>query len=368
MVTTAILGATGLLGRALAPRLLRETSDRLVLLGRRDDALRAMARDLSSQHGEARVESRLADASRVEELVEGLRGCDRVVLALDGARHLRTVAEAALAARVSCIDPLIVPGRLALWRELTERHRERGCWVVTEAGLQPGLPGVLARAALEAMPDARALDVRAVLKIRIPPDLAMPSSMLDLVAAFTETPKIYGGGRAHVAWSALLVPYRVARFSPPFGRYALAVSALPELEALALCHPEIERLRFLVGGFNPVVNGLVLPLLLPLLWVPRRVFHPLVARVLFESLKRFTRPPFGAALAVDARSAAGARWSLELQHDDEYGLTCDALVALLEHVSRVPPAPGMHLMSELPPPRAFLDRLARLGARLSPTG
>ena len=87
-------------------------------------------------------------------------------------------------------------------------------------------------------------------------------------------------------------------FGPPFGRRACIAMTLGEMDALPDLIPSLRETGFFVGGFNPVSDWLVSPLVMVgLRLAPRRLLRPL-ARLQFWSMARFARPPYGTVLQL----------------------------------------------------------------------
>jgi hypothetical protein len=363
--TIAILGGTGLLGRELTRRLMAHSESRVILCCRHEDQARAQAVELAPPEAPERIEVRRADAANPTDVAEAARGADWLVIAVDTAQHLESIIEGALAARVHCLDLLIEPGRSKVWNRYRERFEEAGRCVITEAGVQPGLPGVLLEALTVDRPPPTWLDLASTLRIRIPDDLPMPASTVALIETFTERPTVYFFGHPTTDVPSYIMPYRFYWFRAPFRRQTVAVMKLPEVAAFAARHPKIRRVRYMVGGFNGFATWFAIPVLLPFLLLFGRWLRPFFARLLYYgALRPFCRPPFGVAMRAELKGPGKDRASLELHHDEEYGLTADVVTALIDATTRQPPEAGVHMMADAVDARAFVDRLELLGARV----
>lgn len=363
-----VLGGYGLLGRVLVRRVLAHTQARVRVVGRREAPAQALVAELAQEFGADRIDARRADAARADEVAQACHGADWLLIALDSDAHLETVMEGALAAKVSIIDLLIHPRRSQTWSAWEARFQKAGLSVVTEAGVSPGLPGVVLRAICKDRPAILSVDVAISIRPKITPRQPMPASLVDLLSTFTAGPTRYAFGHSVPDFRSLLFPNRFFWFRPPFRQQTVSVMGLPEVAAVAREYPKVRKIRYLVGGFNLATMYVGLPLLFPFILLFGRWLNPLLARVLYYGfLRPFSRPPFGVALRAEAKGHVDARASMELQHDDEYGLTADVAVALLRAVSRCPPEPGVHLMAYAVDPDEFLEELSTLGARLHRT-
>lgn len=367
----AILGGYGLLGRDLARRLLEQSGARVIIVGRRDEPAAKLAGALAAEHGADRVEARRADAAKAEEVAAAVRGAQWLVIAVDGAQHLDSIIEGALAAEVDCVDLLTDPGRTEIWSAYRDRVVAAGRVAVTEAGVQPGLPGVLLRALESEQPRVDLADAATALRLKVPKDLPMPKSMVGLTATFATMPKTYAFGHPTPSFAALLFPYRYHWFRAPFRRQTVAIMPLPEVGAFAARHPKARRVRYMVGGLDDFATWVVLPLIYPFLLLFGRRARAFFARlVYYGALRPFSRPPHGVAVRAEVKAPGpnGKRTSLEVQHDGEYELTADVVVALTQNLAAERPTPGVHFMADVVDPELFLRDLESMGARVDRSG
>ena len=157
-------------------------------------------------------------------------------------------------------------------------------------------------------------------------------------------------------------------FGPPFGRRACAPMFLEELRDLPALLPGLRETGFYVGGFNGFVDGLVMPLaLVGMRIAPGRLLRPL-ARLMGWGLKRFTRPPFGTLLRVEAAGLSCGkthRLNMTVGHADGYALTALAAVAcLLQLLDSTISRPGLQLQALAVEPARLLRDMARMGASM----
>jgi saccharopine dehydrogenase (NAD+, L-lysine-forming) len=85
-------------------------------------------------------------------------------------------------------------------------------------------------------------------------------------------------------------------------------------------------------------------------------------------LKRFTRPPFGTLLRIEASGLSGGKphtLNMTVGHADGYVLTALAAVAcLLQLLDGTLARPGLQLQAQAVDPDRMLRDLARMGARV----
>jgi saccharopine dehydrogenase (NAD+, L-lysine-forming) len=97
---------------------------------------------------------------------------------------------------------------------------------------------------------------------------------------------------------------------------------------------------------------------------PRHSLRPLT-RLLRWGLNRFSRPPFGTLLQLEASGQAGGapqRLALSIGHADGYALTAIPAAACLRQYLEGGAQPGLWLQGEWVEPEQFMHDLARLGA------
>jgi saccharopine dehydrogenase (NAD+, L-lysine-forming) len=146
---------------------------------------------------------------------------------------------------------------------------------------------------------------------------------------------------------------------------------LEELRPLPDLVPGLEETGFFVGGFNWFVDWVLLPIGMGLLWVwPRGGGKPF-GRMLEWGLRRFSRPPYGTLLRLEAcGSKGGAESSLvvSVYHGNGYVLTAAPMVAcLLQVLDGSARRQGLHFQALLAEPVRLLEDLKRMGVEVMVT-
>ncbi|MDH3457852.1 MAG: hypothetical protein OER90_13520, partial [Gemmatimonadota bacterium] len=109
---------------------------------------------------------------------------------------------------------------------------------------------------------------------------------------------------------------------------------------------------------------------LPIAWLALRVGRKRLVRpagkLVGWGLRRFSRPPFGTVLLIEAKGWKKGRlvsFRGTVRHNDAYALTAIATVAcLLQYLDGSIRAPGLQLQALCVDPRRFTTDLERLGA------
>ncbi len=362
--TILILGGYGSTGRLIAEALLRETDCHLILAGRTLARAQAATAALGP-----RVSALRADAADPASLDAAMIGIDLVAVASSTAPFAAVIAEAALRANADYFDLQYSTDKLKALMPLADCIAAAGRRFITDGGFHPGLPAVMIR---HVAPCFETLQ-RAVVGSVIQEDWARWNvgigTMEELLNEFRDYQSLAyrDGAWRRMNWLTAWKPVYMD-FGPPFGRRACAPMFLEELRDLPALLPGLRETGFYVGGFNWFVDGLVMPLALAGMRIaPNRLLRPL-ARLMGWGLKRFTRPPFGTLLRVEASGLTGGkqhRLNMTVGHADGYALTAIAAVAcLLQVLDGTISRPGLQLQAQAVDPAGMLRDLARMGARV----
>jgi len=358
--TALILGGYGAAGLATARLLLRETPLRLVLAGRDGGRAAAAAAELDDEFGGGRVLGHPVDATDRASLGDALQGCDLVVVCIPLEGIATGVAEAAIEAGADWIDISLGTQKQQALRSLTADIERSGRCFITEAGALPGLPSFLVRLAADRFEYLHAAAVSTVMKEA---GLALGSAM-DVVRQVATPASVYEQG----AWRRKgFTATRRFEFGEPFGSQSCFPVELLELREL----PEqlgLERLGAYAAGGHPVADLLLLMFALGKLG-RRESAVRIGAKLLVRVNRRFTKPPFGVQIKLEAEGTvdgASSRLDASLAHEDGYEMTAIPLVAcILQLMDGSIRRPGLHNMGAAVAPERLLDDLRRLGLQVS---
>jgi short subunit dehydrogenase-like uncharacterized protein len=356
--TFLLLGGYGSAGLAIAQLLLEETNVRLIVAGRDEDRARRTASSLNVEHTGNRVGGIRVDAAGDRSALESaFRQCDLVVVCAPLTGIGSQVLEAALAAGVDYVSLNLDGTGSAVTDRLAGRVEQAGLRFITDAGLVPGGPGVLARWAASRF--ERIDEVIAAMLVR-EKDISHGSA-IDAMTASGTPATVYD----HGSWNrAPLTASRKIDFGPPFGVCTCYPFALPEMRPL----PErlgVERCGAYAAGMNGVGDALV-----ALWYVLGLGKYPWLSRLGARALvrtNRFTRPPLGVVLAVEVAGVSAGRplrLRVSVQHDDGYVATAiPALSCLLQVLDGTLKEPGIHMMGHAVDVARFIDDIERLGMK-----
>ena len=370
MKTLVLLGGYGNTGREVARLLLEHSDVRLVIAGRNGERAAQAAADWNQRFPGGRARGLAADASDPESLRRLFAGADLVVVASSTSAHTATVARAALEAGLDYMDPHYSTPKLAVLRGMAPDIEAAGRCFITDAGFHPGLPAALVRFAALSLSPLRSAHVASVIQIDWASLDVSPSTLDELVTEFREYKAMHfiGGRWKSMNWLQMMLPTWVS-FDHGFGkRYAMAMF-LEELRPLPDLIPGLQETGFYVGGFNWFVDWVVLPIGMGFLWLAPQRSARLVGRMMLWGLTRFTRPPYGTLLRLDARGTqegAERRFTVSVFHPDGYVLTAAPMVAcLLQVLDGTARRPGLHFQALLAEPERMLSDMKRMGVEVT---
>lgn len=371
--TIVILGGYGNTGRALAPLLLEHTDASLVLCGRNVEKAKREAATLNERSPGGRVSGTAADAADRASLLRAFSGATLVVAASSTSAQAPNVVEAALEAGVDYLDPQYSTHKLEVLRALAPRIVAAGKCFITDAGFHPGLPAVLVRYANGRIEDLRRARVGSVIQVDWN-RLELSSSTIDeMVAEFREFQSLtFKDGRwQSLNWLEAFRPIWMT-FGHGFGRRYTMPMFLEEMRPLPEMFTGLEETGFFVGGFNWFVDWIVMPLGMAMASISRGAGSRLFGRMLVWGLRRFSRPPYGTLLQLEA-SGEHRGEEVELRasvfHADGYVLTAAPMAAcLLQVLDGTVRRPGLHYQALLVEPERMLADLKRMGVEIAVDG
>ncbi len=366
--TILVLGAAGGTGRALVPLLLQHTDARLILAGRGGADLTAAAAEAEAP---GRVTTRVLDASvSAAELAPRLAGAGLVVVVAPLTTRVPEIARAAATAGADTLDIQCSSAKMAGLRALEGELVADGRTAITDGGFHPGLPAVLARAVEDRFTVLHSARIGSVIQEdwrALAPRPETAREFLELVA--DTRPAHFVDGRwleESVTSSEALVRFD---FERPFGERRCYAMGLEEMRLWAADRRGLIRAGFYVGGFNPVVDYALLPLVfLGRRLAPERSTRPLT-RLLLGGLRAFSHPPYGTLLRLEAdgeRDGRPQRIVLSVFHRESYALTAMCIAAAIRQWAdgRVR-GPGVRLQALAVEPGRFLEDLGRFGATVT---
>jgi saccharopine dehydrogenase (NAD+, L-lysine-forming) len=364
-----ILGGYGMTGRRLCELLLRETGAHLTLAGRTRSKAQSFATKWNSHFPGERVQAVFADASDSASLDAAFQGMDILVVASSTAAYAQQVAYAALTAGIDYLDVQYSTAKNRQLQALAGKIAAAGRCFITDGGFHPGLPAALIRYAAPHFDALHSAKVGSVIQIDWGELDLGQATMEEFVGEFMDfQPLVYRDGRwQDLGTAAMLKPVWMV-FPPPFGRRYGMPMYMEELHSLSDLIPGLQETAFYVGGLNWFVDLFLSPVIwASLKFWPHRL--PQIARLMHWGLVRFSHPPYGTLLKLEARGVKDGvtrQMNLIVGHEDGYALTAIPVAAcLLQMLDGQIHEAGLGYQALAVEPVRFLADMEGLGAQVS---
>jgi saccharopine dehydrogenase-like NADP-dependent oxidoreductase len=368
-----ILGGYGNTGRALARLMLAHSKARLVLAGRSAQRAEAQAAAFNQEFPGKRVRATAADAADRESLRRAFEGMDIVVAASSTSPEVAKVAEVALESGLDYLDPQFSRAKVEVLQAMAPRIQAAGRCFITDGGFHPGLPAALVRLAEAKFDRLHSATVGSVIQIDWKGLDVAQATIDELVEEFRHYQSLHftHGRWQPMGWMESFRPVWM-EFGHDFGRRYTMPMFLEELRPLPQLIPDLVETGFFVGGFNWFVDWLLMPLGMGLMAVSPNAGGRAFGRMLLWGLRKFSAPPYGTLLMLEARGLRGGATQamrVSVFHPDGYLLTAAPLAAcLMQMMDGSIGAPGLHFQALAVEPQRLLTDLSRMGVEVTVVG
>jgi saccharopine dehydrogenase (NAD+, L-lysine-forming) len=373
MKRVLVLGGYGVTGAMIARLLLRESDVAVVLAGRTSERARETAARLNDEFSCSRVSAARADAADKGSLDRAFAGADMVVVASSTSRYAGTVARAALDAGVDYYDIQYSAEKTAALRSLEHAILQAGRVFITDGGFHPGLPAAMVRHLAPRFDTLESANCGSVIALDWKSFATADATVRELIEEFRHyDSRYYSRGVWKKMGYAGGAGMKKMDFGAVMGLRACAPMYLSEMAALPSLYPGLDETGFFVGGFNAVTDYLIMPLVIAMMALAPGITVGPAAALMSWGLKRFSRPPYGTMLKLEARGRKdGAPLALDLvvSHDDGYMLTAIPVMACLaQYLDGSISAPGLYCQALCVDPGRFFADMERLGAQVTHCG
>lgn len=358
MATILILGGYGSAGRTIARLLLQATNvQKVIIAGRNEVKAQQQSENLAAEFGAERISPLVVDAGDRIGLRQSLAQVGLVIVCLAyRGNQAENVLQAVLEQGIHYIDLSPNARKQTVLQSLAEQLAARGCIVLTEAGIVPGCPSMLARLAAQSLDSVQEITLGSLYRDR---DLAYDGAY-DLASHADEPFVVYKQGR----WQRVsALATRRVFFGDRFGWQLALPVRLNELQNLPQ-KLDIENLNLYQGGLNPVSDGLLL-LWKSLSFLRSERMLSRFARLFLWTTQRFTQQPFGIIQRLTAQGVKDGRsqqFTATLSQTDMYLATAIPVVAAAcQILNGTIKQAGPQFMGHAVHPQRFMDEMAQLG-------
>lgn len=365
MSRVLVLGGYGNAGSQIVELLLAGSDCSVVVAGRRLDQAQALVDELDRRipGAAARLSATAADAADRAGLTALLPDVDVLVAASSTAPYTVPTVEACLATGTDYLDIQLSNAKVAAVRARSVAALRAGVMLVTDGGFHPGVPAAMVRHAHERMPFLTTAVIGSVIAQdwRALKPLAR-STVDELMTEFRDFRyEEFRDGR----WASARRS-RPFTFPSPFGTRKCAAMGLTEMHEVTANAQYLRDVGFYVGGFNPVVDRLIIPIGYMGMKVSPQFTKRRVGPWMERALVRYSKPPFATILQLDGGQAGERpRPLLRVGHADGYTMTAaPAVAAVLQMLDPAARQPGAHLQGTMVEPQRFFTDLATLGVRV----
>jgi saccharopine dehydrogenase (NAD+, L-lysine-forming) len=311
------------------------------------------------------------DASRPETLKPAFEKVDLVCVASGTAGDVAEIARAALACGVDYFDAqLSSPVKHEALSSLQGEIETAGRRFITDGGFHPGLPGALIRHAGSYFERLETAWVASLIQLDWREQVFSEATTDTLIGELGRCrPLVFRFGQWVEQGVAKLPTFDFGR---PFGKRRCVPFFLEELRPLPGELSSLKETGHFVGGMHWFVDSFIAPIGWRLLSGSARGGKGLGSRLLGWGLKRFSKPPYGTLLLLEAGGWRGGQrrgLRIKVSHPDVHMMiAAPAVACLLQVLDGRPERPGLYSQANVVEPSRLMKDLERLGLEVEVSG
>ena len=342
--------------------LLEATDADVVVAGPSAAKAEALATVLNREHRGRRASPVVADASDARQLAGVFADAGFVVDATPSIMtQVQTIAKAAIAAQVDCLDIHFDQKIFPALEELEPRIAAAGRCFITQAGFHPGLPSAFIRYGASFFDTCEKAFIGIAMNQKIE-TAELIYEIVDLLA--DDKVDVFEGG----AWkSTSSFASRTFDFGARFGRRSCYPISLEELRAMPAMFG-LQDVGAYVAGFNGLVDNVLFPLGYALFKIRPGLGRDTIARLFVWAVNALSGPRPGVSFVLEAAGGkAGRRQTLRVvaEHDDVYAFTAIPVVACIrQYLQGGLAKPGLWMMGQVVDPALLIADMARMGVEI----
>lgn len=364
-----VLGASGIVGRALSQVLLKSTAVPLRLASRSLKSSEALCASLSGGKTWSRVHPAKCDVTDRAALERAMEGVATVIVCSATRARIGGIAEAALSSGCELIDIHFSP---TLWPEARRYHKkfeEKGLSWITEGGCHPGLPGAMVRWAAEHLDAVESVRVAAAFSFK---DAVGPGSCVEFAR---EIPEMRMGTLEDGEWNEMSMTRPKATkvdFGGERGMRKCYPFHLHEFVQAVKGEGDIKHASFCIAAGPWLLDQVAMPIAGLLTKKNPKLARP--AGNLLRRVANLTSSKADASQflleAKGRQEGKEASLRLSIGHRDPAWLTSLCVSSCLHQMTHGGLAKGVHMMALAVEPRLFISEIVAHGGahELTSTG
>ena len=359
----AIIGGTGTTGIKIAELLLKYTDATVTIAARNRERINESVKLLSEEYQTDKIFGAVADANDKESLKKLFADIDMVIVASGTAELVEVVAQAALDSNVDYLDIQYSAHKIKKLKAFETEIEDRGKLFITDAGFHPGLPATLIKYSEYKWGNIRSAIVYSVLKqdwrgldIRMETKIEFVKELVDY------DPYFYSKGKWKKASMLSTKDFKEVDFGEHIGEQNCIPMNFEELKIVAEQLPNLEETGFYIAGFNRFIDMVLLPFIMVWMKMFNKFGIKSIARLMFRSLKKNSKPPFRTILQMEARNTDNEKFGLRLSHEDGYWFTAIPVAACLkQYMNGALPDSGLYCMGNIVEPQQIIADMKMMG-------